>query len=106
MALQLSHTFKNGLTAPSAYARVSRVTAMHEPGNDNQYIEIKVFADAAAFAANKDPEVINVQRAYDDTSTVTMAALYTWLKTAYSEDAEGNPTGGPEGDIFVGAIDV
>lgn len=107
MALQVNKTFDTGLTASASYARIGRVVAMHEPGNDTQFIEVKFYASAQAFVDGKQPvEVKTFARVYDDTASVSLSQLYAWLKLPYSEDANGNPIGGPEGDIFVGAVDV
>lgn len=83
MALQQTLLLNNGLTATNAYCRIDAVSAAHnQQQGDVQYISVMCYASHQAYQDGKGTiEHWVFDRQYDDTASVTMGQLYTWLKT-------------------------
>lgn len=83
MALKIAQENDYGILMPAAYARISKVEATHPAvGPPIQYIYVDWYYDAAARQNNKLTFGQSIfEREYDDIASVSMADLYTWLKT-------------------------
>jgi len=81
MALQVNRTTYFGVDVPNCYVRVSGMTIEHGEV-DSMRIEARVYKDAQAFADKKPHfDIVNASMPYDDTAALSLADVYTFLKT-------------------------
>lgn len=96
MALKINYEDVSGTIHPEAYVRISKAIIENPvSGLKDVSIDVCVYSSQAARQAGKvpvwGPQGFQVQQDVVDPDTVTMAEIYTWLKSQ---------------DQFAGAIDV
>lgn len=81
MALTVNRTTYFGLAVPNCYVRVSNMTIEHGD-TDSLRIEARVYVSQQDYIAHKPHfDIVNASMPYVDTAALTLAEVYTFLKT-------------------------
>jgi len=84
MALQMTVSSTYGVDFNTAYLRIFHVEVFTPPNDSNNSIavDLEVYATAETRDAGKEPiDRLHLEGPFDESSSLSKADLYTWLKT-------------------------